>query len=61
MTYLDAIVKNTIDLEAKEFLCMKQDHPENIKSVEIIPPVLGMPGFGKFRVTLRIPRYEVTL
>ncbi|MDR1378339.1 MAG: hypothetical protein LBJ36_04745 [Synergistaceae bacterium] len=59
MTYL--CIKNTIDLNPDEFLRMKQEHPENIKNTEVIPPVLGTPGFGKFRVTLRVPRYEVNL
>ena len=55
-------VKDTVDLDASEFLRMKQEHPGNIKHVEIIPPVLGKPNdFGKIRVTLRTPIYEVKL
>jgi hypothetical protein len=61
MVYLDAILKKTIDLDPGEFLRMKQEEPENIRNAEIIPPVLGTPGFGKIRVTLRVPQYEVKL
>jgi hypothetical protein len=61
MAYFDTVVKNTIDLEPKDFFRMKQEQPWNIKSAEIIPPVLGTSGFGKIRVTLRIPKYEVKL
>ena len=62
MTALNMVVKETVDLEPAEFLRMKQEHPSNIKHAEIIPPVLGKSNdFGKIRVTLRIPNYEVNL
>ena len=61
MVSFDAVIKNTIDLDPEDFLRMKQDHSRDIKSAEIVPPVLGKPGFGKIRVTLRAPRYEVNL
>jgi hypothetical protein len=57
----DTFVKNTIDLGPDEFLRMRRERPGNIKNAEIIPPVLGTPGFGKIRVTLRTPKYEVNL
>jgi hypothetical protein len=54
-------VRNTIDLSPEEFLVMKKEHPEAIKSVEILPPILGKStGFGKIRVNLSYPKYEVT-
>ena len=62
MTTLETVVKKTVDLEASEFLRMKREHPENIKHTEIVLPVFGRPGdFGKIRVTLRTPIYEVNL
>jgi hypothetical protein len=62
MTILESIYKETVDLEASEFLHMKREHPENIKHTEIIPPVFGkLNDFGKIRVTLRIPKYKVNL
>jgi hypothetical protein len=54
-------VRNTVDLSPEEFLRMKKEHPGEIKSVEILPPILGQSeGFGKIRVNLSFPRYEVT-
>jgi hypothetical protein len=54
-------VRNTIDLSPEEFLLMKKEHPGEIRSVEILPPILGQSeGFGKIRVKLALPRYEVT-
>jgi hypothetical protein len=61
MICFDAVIKKTIDLDPGEFLRMKQEEPENIRNAEIVPPVLGTPGFGKIRVTLRVPKYEVKL
>jgi hypothetical protein len=41
---------------------MKREHTGNIKHVEIILPVFGKANdFGKFRVTLRTPIYDVNL
>jgi len=61
MTALDMVVRETVDIEPSEFLRLKQEHPGDIKHAEIIPPVLGKSkDFGKIRVTLRVPRYEVT-
>ena len=52
----------TIDLQPAEFLKMKRDNPEEIASFQIIPPNLGKTnGFGKVRVTLANPKYEVNL
>ena len=62
MTTIETIIKETVDLEASEYLRMRREHPENIKHAEIIPPVLGRHNdFGKIRVTLRTPIYEVNL
>jgi hypothetical protein len=47
-------------LSPEEFLAMKKERPEEIKSVELLPPILGKStGFGKIRVKLLYPRYEV--
>ena len=62
MDMLNTIFINTIDLQPAEFLKMKRDNPEEIASFQIIPPILGKTnGFGKVRVTLANPKYEVNL
>jgi len=53
-------IKNTLDLSPEEFIAMKKNHPEEIKAVEILAPVLGKTdGFGRVRVHLAHARYEV--
>jgi hypothetical protein len=62
MTAIETFRKDTIDLEPDEFIKMKSESPEKIKSVQIMLPPLGSPdGFGKIRVRLSSPRYEVRL
>ena len=62
MTTYGAFVKDSVDVDACEFLRMNFEHPGNIKHVEIIPPVLGKHNdFGKFRVTLRTPILDIRL
>jgi hypothetical protein len=62
MVIMDMVRNDIIDLEPAEFIRMKTETPEEIKEVKIIPPVLGRAGdFGKIRVRLSIPRYEVRL
>lgn len=40
-------------LTPDEYLQLFQKHPEQIQSVEIIPPKIGSRGFGKFKVTYK--------
>jgi hypothetical protein len=62
MTAIDLFRNDTIDLDPDEFIKMKSESPEKIKSVQILLPPLGSPkGFGKIRVQLSSPRYEVRL
>jgi hypothetical protein len=62
MTTLDLTRKDTLDLEPAEFIRMKQENPDSIASVQIIPPILGKSNdFGKIRVKLSVPRYDVSL
>jgi hypothetical protein len=62
MTTVDMVRKDSIDLGPAEFIKMKREHPEDIASVQIIPPVLGKSkDFGKIRVKLSNPRYDVSL
>jgi hypothetical protein len=50
-------VRTFLELSPEEFLAMR---PEEIKSVEVLPPILGKTeGFGGVRVHLVSPRYEV--
>jgi hypothetical protein len=62
MVTIETIRKDVIDLDPAEFIKMKAENPDAIAKVEIIPPMLGVSeGFGKIRVTLAAPRYEVRL
>ena len=62
MTTITMAHNDTIDLGPDEFMKMKQESPEKIESVQILMPPLGSSdGFGKFRVKLSSPRYEVKL
>ena len=62
MTTLDTVRKDTIDLDPADFIRMREERPEEIVEAKIIPPVLGISkDFGKIRVKLAIPRYEVRL
>ncbi|MDR3331712.1 MAG: hypothetical protein LBT08_03705 [Synergistaceae bacterium] len=62
MMVLDLIRNDTIDLDPAEFIKMKQECPEEITEVQILPPILGKSkDFGKIRVKLSTPRYEVKL
>ncbi len=39
---------------------MRANNPEEIKSFEVIPPILGKSkDFGKVRVTLTNPKYNI--
>ena len=59
---LDMILSNTVDLDPADFLKMREETPDEIASFRVIPPVLGKSkDFGKVRVTLTRPRYEVRL
>ena len=61
MTTFNTGIKETLDLSPEDFLIMQKEHPEEIKTVEILPPVLGKTnGFGGMRVHLAHARYEVT-
>ena len=60
MTTFDMAVKSTLDLSPEEFLDMKKKHPEEIKAVEVLPPILGKTDdFGRVRVHLTHARYEI--
>jgi hypothetical protein len=62
MAVMDMVRNDIIDLEPDEFIKMKTENPEAIAEVKIIPPILGVSdGFGKIRVKLTAPRYEVRL
>jgi hypothetical protein len=62
MSDINLFRKDTIDLNPDEFIKMKTESPEKIESVQILLPALGSSrGFGKIRVKLSSPRYEVTL
>ena len=61
MSVLEMIRNDTIDLDPREFIKMKTEHPESIAEVKLIPPVLGSDNFGKIRVRLTNPRYEARL
>ena len=62
MTTLDAVRTDTIDLDPADYLKMREDCPQDIASVQILPPILGKSkDFGKIRVKLSRPRYEVRL
>jgi hypothetical protein len=53
-------VRTFLELSPEEFLAMRAEHPEEVKSVEVLPPILGKTkGFGGVRVHLDSPRYEV--
>ena len=59
---LQTIYKDTLDLEPEEFFKMRQEKPDEILSFQVLPPMLGKSsGFGKVRVKLATPRYEVGL
>ncbi len=45
--------KNEETLTAEEYLKLVQLHQDKIKSVEIVSPELGKPGFGKFKVVYK--------
>lgn len=62
MGELEMVLKNIIDLNPADFLRMTQEAPGDIKSFRVLPPVLGKSNdFGKVRVTLARPKYEVRL
>jgi len=53
---------DVIDLDPAEYIRLREEHPEEITSAQIVPPVLGKSkDFGKIRVKLSKPRYEVRL
>ncbi len=47
------------DISPQEFLTMREVEKANIKSIEIIPPKIGKNDFGKIRVELKTPLYDV--
>jgi hypothetical protein len=54
--------ENAVDLSPEEYLRMRSEQPQAIKSVEILPPRLGVSkDFGKIRVKLDKPVYKVRL
>jgi hypothetical protein len=62
MNIVDLTRKDTLDLEPAEFIKMKEESPEKIKSVQfLLPPLGSAEGFGKIRITLSTPRYDVNL
>ena len=62
MNFLQTVYKDTVDLEPEEFFKMRQETPDEISSFQVLPPILGKSaGFGKVRVKLSHPRYEVGL
>jgi hypothetical protein len=62
MSTMEMTRKDTIDLDPAEFIKMRAEAPERIAGATIMPPVLGKSNnFGKIRVKLSTPRYEVEL
>lgn len=62
MISVDMARKDAIDVEPAEFFRMKRECPGEIASFHVLPPVLGKSNdFGKVRVKLTNPRYEVSL
>lgn len=62
MTTLGMARVDTVDLDPAEYLKMRKDCPHEIASAQIVPPILGKSkDFGKIRVKLTIPKYEVRL
>ena len=62
MTVIGMAREDTVELAPDEFIKMKQESPEKIESAQILMPPLGSSrSFGKFRVKLSSPRYEVRL
>ncbi len=62
MRELEMMLKSVVDLDPADFFRMRQEEPGEIKSFRVLPPVLGKSrDFGKVRVTLANPRYEVRL
>lgn len=62
MISVDMARKDTIDVEPAEFFRMKRECPGEIESFYVLPPVLEKSNnFGKVRVKLTNPRYEVSL
>jgi hypothetical protein len=54
--------ENAVELSPEDYLRMRSEQPQNIKSVEIIPPRLGnSKDFGKIRVNLNKSVYKVQL
>jgi hypothetical protein len=62
MTTINMMRSDTIDLRPDEFIKMKQESLEKIESVQfMLPPLGSSEGFGKIRVKLVSPKYEVGL
>ena len=62
MVVIDMARKDTNDVEPAEFFRMKRECPGEIASFHVLPPILGKShDFGKVRVKLSTPRYEVRL
>lgn len=62
MISIDMGRTDTIDVDPAEFFRMKRECPSEIASFHVLPPVLGKSSdFGKVRVKLSTPRYEVRL
>ncbi|NLL37493.1 MAG: hypothetical protein GX256_08240 [Fretibacterium sp.] len=62
MLTVETVRKDTIDLTPADFFEMMKENPSEIASFHVIPPTLGKShDFGKVRVKLSTPRYEVEL
>lgn len=62
MISIDMIRRDTVDVEPAEFFRMKRECPGEIASFHVLPPILGKShDFGKVRIKLTNPRYEVSL
>ena len=47
------------DITAEEFLSLTEEERAKIRYVKIIPPRIGHQDFGKFKVTMKSPMYQV--
>lgn len=61
MTLLEARVRKVEKMPAKKFLDLSPERKADIKSVRIVSPKLGKPGFGYVEVTYKTPRYSTAM
>ena len=58
---IDMVERDTVEMTPEEFIRMRSECPDEIKSAKIVPPVLGRSNdFGKISVKLTKKRYEVS-